>query len=130
MLSIMIDKMIYRLNYINCDSMKIDQLTPDSTILDELGRRLAQIRKQNGLTQTDLADEAGIGIATLRRIEGGQDSQVETWLKLMKALGLAYAIDALLPENYASPMAEARANSARKPIRTPSSGIVWGDETE
>lgn len=110
--------------------MKIDDLTPEPTILDELGRRLAQIRKQHGLTQAELADEAGIGIATLRRIEGGQDSQVESWLKLLKALGLAYAIDALLPENYASPMAEARTSAARKPKGSPSSGIVWGDEAE
>ena len=109
--------------------MKIDHLTPEPEMLNELGSRLAQIRKQQGMTQDELAEAAGIGIATLRRIEGGQDSQLETWLKLLKALGLTYAIDALLPENYASPMAEARAASGRK-RRKPSSGITWGDETK
>lgn len=109
--------------------MKIDYLTPESEMLNELGSRLAQIRKQHGLTQDQLAEEAGIGIATLRRIEGGQDSQLETWLKILKALGLTYAIDALLPENYASPMAEARAASGRK-RRKSTSGVVWGDEAE
>lgn len=115
--------------YIRIDIMKIDQLTPEAEMLNELGRRLAQIRKQQDYTQDQLAEEAGIGIATLRRVEGGQDSQLETWLKILKALGLTYAIDALLPENYASPMAEAKAASGRK-RRKPSSGLVWGDETE
>tara|TARA_R110000796_G_scaffold88751_7_gene191550 strand:- start:357 stop:734 length:378 start_codon:yes stop_codon:yes gene_type:complete len=115
--------------YITFNIMKIDHLTPESAMLDELGRRLAQIRKQQGYTQEELAAEAGIGVATLRRIEGGQDSQLETWLKLLRALGLAYAIDAFLPENHASPMAEVRAASRRK-RRKPASGIVWGDESE
>lgn len=115
--------------YIRIDIMKIDQLTPEAEMLNELGRRLAQIRKQQDYTQDQLAEEAGIGIATLRRVEGGQDSQLETWLKILKALGLTYAIDVLLPENYASPMAEAKAASGRK-RRKPSSGLVWGDETE
>lgn len=109
--------------------MKIDHLTPEPAMLDELGRRLAQIRKQQGYTQEELAAEAGIGVATIRRIEGGQDSQLETWLKLLRALGLAYAIDALLPENHASPMAQVRAASRPK-RRKPASGIVWGDEAE
>lgn len=129
MLSIVIAFSRFRGIYIAFDIMKIDHLTPEPEMLNELGSRLAQIRKQQGMTQDELAEAAGIGIATLRRIEGGQDSQLETWLKLLKALGLTYAIDALLPENYASPMAEARAASGRK-RRKPSSGITWGDETK
>lgn len=106
--------------------MKIDYLTPDSAALKELGTRLAKIRKQQGYSQIRLAEEAGIGVATLRRIEGGQDSQMETWLKLLKALQMASAIDALLPENFNSPMADAKRLKGKK---APSSGILWGDET-
>ena len=109
--------------------MKIDELVPESEILNELGRRLARVRKQQGFTQTVLAEEAGIGVATLRRIEGGQDGQLESWLKLLKALSMASAIDALLPETFSSPMAEVRDAARRKRSRSSSSaGIVWGDE--
>ncbi|MEM8817422.1 MAG: helix-turn-helix transcriptional regulator, partial [Pseudomonadota bacterium] len=80
-------------------------------------------------TQTVLAKEAGIGVATLRRIEGGQDGQLESWLKLLKALNMASAIDALLPENFTSPMAEVRSASRRKRSQPAAAGIVWGDET-
>lgn len=119
------------------DSMKIDQLTPEAEILKELAKRLARIRKAQGYSQTRLAEEAGIGVATLRRVEAGQVSQLETWLKLLKALNMASAIDALLPENFKSPMAEALADSRKKQRKTsssiaaePSSGVVWGDEAQ
>jgi len=106
--------------------MKFDTLTPESEILSELGRRLAVFRKQQGFTQTRLAEEAGIGVATLRRVEAGQDSQMETWLKLMKALGNLHAFDALVPEQFASP--RARAKEARKSKGNhPASSSGWGD---
>lgn len=110
--------------------MKIDQLTPEPEILKEFAKRLARIRKAQGYSQARLAQEAGIGIATLKRIEGGRDSQLDTWLKLLKALGMAPAIDALLPENFKSPMAEVIAISSNKKKKMSSpSGVVWGDET-
>ncbi len=109
--------------------MKITKITPEPDVLKELGGRLARIRKAQGYSQTELAFEAGIGVATLRRIEIGKDCQFETWLKLLKALDMAPAIDALLPEKFSSPMAEVRSGKVRRrrnPV--PSSGIVWGDE--
>ena len=107
--------------------MKIDHLTPEKTILRERGQRLARIRKQQGYVQEALAKKAGIGVATLRRIEHGQDSQLESWIKLLKALELTQSIEQILPENFDSPMAEALA--ARKRRRKPSSTTAWGDET-
>ena len=84
--------------------MKVEYITPENEILKELGKRLARVRKQQGFSQTRLAEKAGLGVATIRRIELGQDSQMESWLKLMKSLQMISAIDALLPETYRSPM--------------------------
>ena len=128
MLSILIVNRLFCEKDIAGDILRIDELIPESEILKELGRRLARVRKQQGFTQTALAEEAGIGVATLRRIEGGQDSQLESWLKLLKALNMAPAIDALLPEDFSSPMAEVRAASRRKRSKRSSAGVVWGDE--
>ncbi len=111
--------------------MKIDYLTPEHEILKELGRRLARTRKQQRMSQTLLAQEAGLGVATLRRIEAGQDSQMESWLKLLKALQLASAVDAILPENVNSPMAEVRAKPRKKhkaAVQAVAQGPPWGDE--
>ena len=72
--------------------MRLTDLTPDAHILHELGERLQRIRKQQGYSQTELAEAAGVGVATLRRIEGGKDSQLEYWLKILKALKLTAGI--------------------------------------
>lgn len=106
--------------------MRIEPLTPPSAMLVELGRRLAQVRKQRGLQQEALAEQAGIGVATLRRIEDGRDARLGSWLRLLQALDLAAAIDQLLPENFRSPMAEAKA--ARRGSRGAGPDFIWGDE--
>lgn len=111
--------------------MKITQLTPESQSLSELGARLARIRKQQAYSQEKLANAAGIGVATLRRIEDGQDSQLSSWLKLLKALQMSAAIDALVPEDFRSPMAEVlAAGKKRKSAGSASASSIWKDEKE
>lgn len=107
--------------------MKIHNLTTDAAILQELGARLAWIRKQHNFSQDDLAREAGLGVATVRRIEAGEGSQMESWIKILKALKLSSLIDALLPENFESPMTQALADKKSIRKRAPKS-VQWGDE--
>ncbi len=109
--------------------MKIDALSPTDAILEELGRRLAATRKQQGLSQHELASAAGVGVATLRRIEAGNDSQLGSWLKLLRALGSVDAVDVLLPRDLRSPMAEAKAarSKGQSTVRETSANF-WGDE--
>lgn len=109
--------------------MKIDPTIPTPALLAELGRRLAQVRKQRGLAQEALAELAGVGIATLRRIEDGRDARLGSWLRLLQALELSAAIDLLLPENFRSPLAEAKADAQARRRRKPSGpDFVWGDD--
>ena len=107
---------------------KITAIMPEREMLKELGARLARIRKQQGLAQTVLAEEAGLGVATLRRIESGQDSQLESWLKILKALKMSSAIEAFLPEQLHSPMAQVRGATRRRNNPSSTTGVVWGDE--
>lgn len=107
--------------------MKIESLTPQTAILRGLGERLARVRKRQGLTQEGLAEEAGLGVATVRRIEDGSDSQLGAWIKLLKALGM----EGLLPEVYQSPMAEALGRDRARAVRPPMESEApfrWGDE--
>ena len=118
--------------------MKIDQLTPGGAVLAELGERLACIRKQQGYSQEAHAKASGIGVATLRRIEDGNDSKLGSWIRILKALQMESSIDSLLPENFRSPMAEVKAGRKRTRRKQalpkqsdgkPSgSGFTWGDE--
>jgi transcriptional regulator with XRE-family HTH domain len=88
---------------------------------------LSRVRKQQGYAQEKLAAEAGIGVATLRRIESGKDSQLESWIKLLNALRMSESINTLLPENYDSPMADALASRKRRRKKKPVA--TWGDES-
>jgi transcriptional regulator with XRE-family HTH domain len=54
-----------------------------------LGEDVAIWRKLKGLTQVQLADRAGIGPATLARLERGEGgASVENLLKVLRALGV------------------------------------------
>lgn len=108
--------------------MNIDRLTPDGAILKELGTRLTRVRKQQGQSQEALAREAGLGVATLRRIENGSDGQLGSWLKILKALGLGGVINSLLPEDFDSPMDEVLSPKMRRSKRA-GKAFKWGDES-
>jgi len=109
--------------------MKIDQLTPSAAILEELGERLTSIRKQQGHSQEALSQLAGIGVATLRRIEDGNDGKLGSWIRILKALHMESSIDSLLPENFRSPMAEVKAGrKSQKRGKDGGAGFRWGDE--
>ena len=109
---------------------EINTLTPPNTVLQELGKRLAKVRKQHKLSQVDLAAQAGLGVATLKRIEAGSDSQLESWIKLLTALDLMEGIDGLVPASQRSPMTDATASSNAKPkLQTQTTTTRWGDES-
>lgn len=110
--------------------MRIDPLSPHRAILAELGQRLTRVRKSRRLSQQALSEQAGVGVATLRRIEDGSDAQLGSWLKILKALGMESSIDSLLPETFRSPVAEVLSAKRRKRRRDqPLCGdFTWGDE--
>lgn len=111
--------------------MRINEVTPKSAALQEVGERLARVRKHRGFTQAQLAREAGIGVATLQRIEDGRDAQLGSWFKLLKALEMTPAFDGLLPESLESPMLEVKSGRRRGARRVDKeSTIRWGDERE
>ncbi|HEX4438085.1 MAG TPA: helix-turn-helix transcriptional regulator [Solirubrobacteraceae bacterium] len=86
--------------------MQFDDLLTDDAVLEELGRRLQQQRLARNLTQDQLADAAGVGRATLQRIERGRSAQATALVKVLRALGLLGGLDTLLPVAVESPIAE------------------------
>ena len=101
----------------------------------ELGRRLARIRLARNVTQKTLAREAGIGLRTLRRVEAGQSSTLESFLRIAIALDLANAVLSSIPSHDIRPIERVDSRrSERKRARPPTSGGVdepwsWGDES-
>jgi transcriptional regulator with XRE-family HTH domain len=110
-------------------------LTTDA-VLTELGRRVERHRLERNMTQDELADEAGIGRATLQRLERGESVQLTSLIGLLRELGLLERLDLLVPEPTPSPLERLQTQGQRRRrARAPRTGRepsrrrwTWGDE--
>ena len=85
--------------------MKITDQVSDSVVLRELGSRLAAARVQRNLTQAQLAEQAGVSKRTLERLESGAvATQMSTFLRMLRVLGMQNRLEMLLPEQVPSPV--------------------------
>ena len=85
--------------------MRLGDLTTDAAMLAELGRRLQRHRLERNWTQEQLAEEAGVGRATVQRVERGQSVQMTSMVRLLRTLGLLAGLDAAVPESIDLPIA-------------------------
>lgn len=116
--------------------MKIIDQSSDELVLRELGRRVGRARLNLDLSQAELAREAGISKRTLERLEAGQSTQSVSLIRVLRALGLAARLDALVPEPAASPLqrlelkggVRERASRGGKGGSTEGKPWTWGDD--
>lgn len=81
------------------------KMNETTQILKALGKRIAQLRKQKGMSQEDFADVSGKMINTISNIERGlSDPKVTTLMSISKALGIS--IDELFSETKQEQTAE------------------------
>ena len=76
----------------------------DKAALVLLGERLQRERLNRNLTQATLAEHAGVGTRTVRYLEAGRPTTVETLIRILRALDKLNALDAVLPEAGPSPL--------------------------
>lgn len=92
--------------------MRFADLHSPDALLAELGRRIERLRLARNLSQEALAERAGIGRATMQRIERGEPVKTTVLVKVLGALDRLDVLDAVLPERVQSPLAELQ----RRPI--------------
>lgn len=83
--------------------MSITEMS-DRAAMALIGERIQKERLNQNLTQHELAVRAGIGARTVRSLEAGQKSTVETLIRALRALGRLATLDAFLPEPGPSPL--------------------------
>lgn len=118
--------------------MRLNDAHTDAAVLAELGLRIARHRLERNWTQADLAREAGVGQATVQRVERGRSVQMTSMVRLLRTLGLLEALDAAIPEAVRLPIAELererrgtrqRARARHRPSEEPrEERWTWGDE--
>lgn len=100
-----------------------------------LCKRLEATRLSKNITQADLAARAGISRRTVTRMENGEGVSLETFIRVLRALGLAENLATLVPEQTVSPIervnrskpnARIRASRKPKPASTPEPW-KWGE---
>ena len=102
-------------------------------IQTEIGTRLAQLRLSRNVTQSMLAKESGIGLRTLRRLEAGEPSTLDTFLRVALALDLGDAILDAVPARQTRPIERvSRAGRQRRrarprPPEDRGTAWRWGD---
>lgn len=114
--------------------MKIEKTTTDTRVLEELGARLAAERLAQDLTQAQLAEQAGVSKRTVERLEAGAvATQLSTFLRVLRVLGLQDKLDALIPEPTPSPLQQLkgrgrtrqRASGQAEPAAAPGKKWTW-----
>jgi len=115
--------------------MKITPQLTDEGILRELGARLTGARLERNLTQAALAEQAGVSKRTVERLESGEvATQLSSFLRVCRALGLVDRFDTLVSESVAGPMAKLklqgrkrqRASGQKRPSAEPKKW-TWGE---
>lgn len=105
-------------------------------IQTEIGSRLARLRLSRNVTQSMLAKDAGIGVRTLRRLEAGEPSTLDTFLRIALALDLGDAILGALPTSQIRPIERvSRRGSERRRARPRQQtrqqpDWTWGDDPD
>ena len=106
-----------------------------SGLQSEIGARLARLRLHRNVSQQFLSDQAGIGLRTLRRLEAGQPTSLDTFLRLLIALGLGESLLSVLPSGRINPIDRVRGKGTERQRARPKSAArphapwTWGDET-
>lgn len=81
--------------------------------------RLKAYRISQGMKQQELAEESGVGVSTIAKIESGQPVMLSLLVSVMRTLGLLENIDLLVPEQSPSPMELLRMQGKKaKRVRT------------
>ena len=84
--------------------MRIASDLTDVAIAQILGERIERYRIAAGLTQAELAEQAGIGKRTLERVEAGRGAELATLIRVLRALNALEGFERLLPELPPSPI--------------------------
>ena len=113
---------------------RIHQPMTSHGLVAELGRRVARTRLARNVTQKTLSEEAGIGLRTLRRLETGESSTLDSFLRVAMALGMADDLLAAVPSRDIRPIERVSSRKSERKrarpaqARAPEGPWTWGDE--
>ena len=116
-------------------SYNIDfSLAASKQIETALCSRLEKIRLSRNITQPQLATKAGVSTRTIRRMENGEGISLNTFIRILTAMGLQNDLQEILPDPAIQPINLIKnKNDDRKRARPynpakQNKQWTWGDE--
>ena len=95
--------------------MKIDHKMTDDALLQLIGERLAALRLARNLTQRQVAEQAGLGLRTVQRLEqGAAATHLSGFIRVCRVLDLVERLDTFIPEPPVSPMAQLQQQGCKR----------------
>lgn len=101
-----------------------------------LCKRIESIRLSRNITQEQLADEAGVSIRTIGRLEKGQGVSMNTFIRVMIALRIQQNLETLLPDPTVRPIERIGLDAGERKRARPTKSKnelptwSWGDEED
>jgi transcriptional regulator with XRE-family HTH domain len=92
--------------------MKLDSMT-DHAIAQEIGKRIAQMRLQQNLTQQYVADEIGLSRVSYSKLEQGA-AKFENIIAVLRVLGRLDLVGGFVPEVTPRPMQQLKMKGKRR----------------
>lgn len=120
-------KMAYKIEFSLATSEQIEAA---------LCKRLESIRLSRNITQAQLAGKAGVSPRTIGRLEKGQGVSVDTFIRIMMALGIQQNLEALLPDPIVRPIERVGIGGGERKRARPNQSSderptwSWGDGEE
>jgi putative transcriptional regulator len=114
---------------------KIDfAIASSDAVINALFQQIEQIRLSRNISQAALAKEAGVSRSTITRLASGENISVDSFVRVMQALGLADHLAALLPNQHIRPVERIRLEGAERrrasPKRKAAGDWTWGNEAK
>lgn len=101
-----------------------------------LCKRLEQIRLSRNTTQRQLAESAGISTRTIGRLEKGQGVSLNTFIRVMTALGIQQNLETLMPDPTVRPIERVGVGTGQRQRARPRppgdrpATWTWGDDED
>ena len=115
--------------------MRITGNETATAVMEELGTRLKAYRISIPMTQAELAEEAGVAMRTITRLEAGDTVRLDNFLNVLRVMGLMNNIEAIVPQDMVRPSdmynlgkSRQRAMSAKYRVSEKTSDWVWGED--
>ena len=77
----------------------------DAAIVAEIGKRVKATRARKKLSQSEVAERAGISAFTVSQIETGKNTSLMSLIAVMRVLKLLENLEDFIPESPISPIA-------------------------